>query len=187
MEHKGYRVPPLSRKEIEIRTNNIRRILGFENVLYFDIVQFLEWDVPKIIHGFELIPVGNDELDSDFARAYPDQNLIYVREEVYVNAYERKGRDRLILAHEFSHCFLHKGISPDYAKNYPGILKKYESSEWQATVMAAQLLAPTYLVKYLSVGQIMNMCGISESAAQTQLSVANDNKLQHAISRNLAF
>ena len=181
MEHVGYRVPPLSRKEIEIRTNNIRRVFGFENIYYFDIVQFLEWVLPKIIHDFELIPVSNDELDSDFARSYPDQNLIYVREEVYINAYERKGRDRLILAHEFSHCFLHKGISPDYAKNHTGILKKYESSEWQATVMAAQLLAPTYLVKNLSIGQIMSKCGISESAAQTQLNVANDKKLQQPI------
>ena len=184
MDHVGHRVPPLSRYNIEDRANSIRRIFGLENTFYFDIVQFLEWIFPKIISDFVLIPVGNNELDRDFARAYPDNNLILVREEVYVNACNKKGRDRLILAHEFSHCMLHKGISPAYANSSTGVLKPYESSEWQATVMAAQLLASTYLVKNLSVRQIMSRFGVSESAAQTQLNVANDNR--HVLSCHLA-
>ena len=173
MDHVGYRVPPLSRKEIEDRANSIRLLLGLEKTFYFDVVRFLDLSIPKFIPSFELIPVGNDELGSDFARAYPDQNLIIVREEVYVNAYNKKGRDRLILAHEFSHWLLHKGIPPAYAKNYRGTLEKYEDSEWQATVMGAQLLAPTYLIKNLSVNQIVSEFGVSELAAKTQLEVAN--------------
>ncbi|MCL1874906.1 MAG: ImmA/IrrE family metallo-endopeptidase [Synergistaceae bacterium] len=173
MGYVGYRVPPLSRKKIEDQANSIRLLFGLENTLYFDIVRFLELSLPKIISDFLLIPVGNDDLGSDFARAYPDKNLIYVRDEVYVNAYNKKGRDRLILAHEFSHWLLHKGISLAYTKNYSGTLKKYEDSEWQADVLGAQLLAPTYLIKDLSVNQIMKECGVSESAAKTQLNVAN--------------
>lgn len=169
----GFRVPPLSRKDIQDRAYTIRRMLGLGKTFYFDITHFLEWVLPEINEKFCLRIVGDDELGSDFARAYPDKDLILARESVYRNACNGMGRDRLVLAHEAGHVFLHRGIPPAYAKSGDGSLKAYEDSEWQATVFGAELLASVYLIRNWTVKQVVERCGISLEAAKKQLQHAN--------------
>lgn len=171
----GFRVPPLSRKDIEKRARSIRKMLGLEQEPYFNIVHLLEWvlPLPEINEDFSFLPVGDDELGSNFALAYPDKDLILARESVYRNACNGMGRDRLVLAHETGHLFLHKGISPVYAKNNVDDLKPYESSEWQATVFGAELLAPCYLIRNWTAQQVAERCKISFDAAKMQLKYAS--------------
>lgn len=159
---------PNSRNKIREITNVIRSAFGLMNVKHFPIVQLIEIGLPQVFDRFNLEIVDNKELPTQYAVAYPGENLIVVREEVYEGAISGVPRDRFTLAHEVGHFMLHQPANISLARNEKAI-PSYINPEWQANTFAGELLAPPHIIKGLTVPEIILMCGVSKTVAEIQL------------------
>ncbi|MDQ1236709.1 Zn-dependent peptidase ImmA (M78 family) [Paenibacillus sp. SORGH_AS306] len=166
-----YEASPLSRADIRDFANDIRKFCKCENVPYFPIVQFLEFVMPSLDPEFTWVPVSKQEMGSKHGLAYPNNKLIKIREDVYEGALQGKGRDRLTIAHEVGHYFMHKQGNIYFARSM-GVAEKlpaYRDPEWQANAFAGELLAPAHIIKGKNIFEVANLCGISQQAARRQL------------------
>lgn len=171
MSQKSFMASPISRKNIREIVKIIRDSVGFSDKLEFPIVEFLEIVLPRIDDKFQLEIKAIEEMGNQHGLTYPEKHLIILREDVYLNAIEGKGRDRLTIAHEIGHYFLHKSNSIALARTSPGErIKPYCDPEWQADAFAGELLVPYKLVRGMSATEVSRLCGVSYSAAKYQLS-----------------
>lgn len=112
---------------------------------------FLENILPILIPDFQLEIVPREEMGNKHGETYPSKNLIRIREDVYMNAVEGNGRDRLTIAHEIGHLLLHDDDSIALCRLEPNEkLKPYEDPEWQADAFGGELLASSYLIRGLT-------------------------------------
>lgn len=156
-----------SRQDIRKVANFIRRIDGSENVLFFDIVRFLEIVFPSIVDGFSLEIGTKDEMGDAQGLTYPDKLVIKIREDVYDRAVKGVGRDRLTLAHELYHLLNHDESNITFARTDNEIsLKPYEDPEWQADAFGGELLIPKHLVANMTAEEIADQCQVSLAAAK---------------------
>lgn len=163
-------VEPTSRKAIWDEVRSIRRALGVENKLYFDVINFLELIMPKIFPNFVYEICSIAEMGNLHGKTIPSEVKICIREDVYTGACEGKGRDRLTIAHEIGHLFLHNEHSVSFCRLKPnGEIPNYCDADWQADVFAGELLAPSYLIKNMTVKDIHNACAVSLDCASRQL------------------
>lgn len=161
---------PLSRKNIREMASFIRKIAGQENDLYFDIVHFLDVQLPKIDPKFTLIVEEKEELGECHGLTYPDRDEIHIRSDVYERACEGSGRDRFTMAHELFHLLQHEKSNISYARLGDGVKSKmYMDPEWQANVFGGELLVPWDLTKGMNADEIVDQCGVSMAAAKTQI------------------
>lgn len=176
MSGQDYRVPPMTRNAIRGLTNILRSIVKIDE-LYFPIIKFLEFALPKVIPDFilEISPV--DKMGETHGLTFPQKSLIILREDVYNGADEGNGRDRMTVAHEIGHLLMHKNIA--FARADPDVMiKAYESSEWQAKCFSGELLIPhkhSRVLKNMSVIEIASVCGVSMEAANYQKKYFNKN------------
>ena len=166
MKREGRKVPPTSLVKIRDVANYIRQALnlGSDKV---NMVVLLESVVPQHIPNFSFEVVTRETLGKDEARAYPDENIIQVREDIYIAATDGNRREQFTLAHELGHLVLHAGLgsSRSYARSSSGH-KPYEDSEWQADNFAAEFLMPFERCRKLkSKQEIFETFGVSTSAA----------------------
>lgn len=165
----SYKADPISRNNIKNFVHKIKEITGFENDLYFPVVHFLEHVLPVLVPDFCLEIVPKNMMGSKHGETFPSKNLIRIREDIYLRACNGEGRDRLTIAHEIGHLFLHDNDSIALCRLEPGeSIKPYEDPEWQADCFGGELLASSYLIKNLSVETIMNSCGVTRNAATVQ-------------------
>jgi len=104
-----YIVPPLRWKQIEILTNHLRDLLGFNDEPWFPVVDVIEkiMDVKLEMVRFE---VGTkEEMQGAEGLTCPEGEFIQWREDVYRGACNGAGRHRFTAAHELGHFFLHTG------------------------------------------------------------------------------
>ncbi len=166
----SYKAQGISRNDIRHIVREIRRGVHMEGSLYFPIIPFLENILPILIPDFQLEIVPKSEMGNKHGETYPSRNLIRIREDVYLNAVNGSGRDRLTIAHEIGHLLLHDDNSIAMCRLEPNQkLKPYEDPEWQADAFGGELLAPSYLIKGLSNWEVQERCGVSEAAASVQL------------------
>lgn len=167
----GYKARIRSRKEICELVRNIRAATGYLDILYFPIVEFLEFVLPSIVENFELEIVPSDEMKNKCGETIPHKHKIILNESIYMNAIEGDGFARFTIAHEIGHLLLHNTESISLCKLRPGeLLNAYENPEWQANVFGGELLAPYYLIEKLDVDEIVKKCGITKKAATVQKS-----------------
>ena len=165
-----YKAKPISRENIKRYVRYIKKKTGFEDELYFPIIDFMENVLPEWIDGFNYAIVSKQEMGSLHGETFPNKNLIRIREDVYERAVAGEGRDRLTIAHEIGHLLFHEEDSVALCRMDPNEkLKPYEDPEWQADAFGGELLASSYLIKGLSIYEVMRRCGVSESAARIQL------------------
>lgn len=166
----SYKAQPLSRNDIRTIVRELKALTHTEGIMYFPIVTFLENILPLLIPSFQLEIVPQAEMGNKHGETYPSKNLIRIREDVYLNAVNGSGRDRLTLAHEIGHLLLHEDDSVALCRLAPNEhLKAYEDPEWQADAFGGELLASSYLIRGLSLEQVQRQCGVSEAAAKVQL------------------
>lgn len=166
----GIPVKPASRQMIWTLVHKIRRALDIDNELYFDIIWFVEKIMPQIFTDFTFAVSPNEELGKQHGKAIPDEKKIYIREDVYEGACTGNGRDRLTIAHEVGHFFMHGNASIEYCRTAPGEkLPAYRDADWQADVFGGELLAPTSLIEGMSAEQIHECCVVSLQCANAQL------------------
>ena len=145
----------LLRRIVELRVDEA---VVVENVLPILIPDF----------QFEVVPVY--QMGSKHGETYPSKNLIRIREDVYLRAAAGEGRDRLTIAHEAGHLFLHEDDCIALCRLAPSEkLKPYEDPEWQANAFGGELLASSYLIKGMTIMEVSEKCGVSVSAAKVQL------------------
>ena len=163
-------VAPASRQDIWKLVRNIRNNLGVEKKLYFDIVHFLEKVMPKIFPNFVLEICSEEEMGENHGETIPSEYKICIREDVYIGACKGKGRDRLTLAHEVGHFFMHDEGTIIYCRLAPNTkLPKFIDPDWQADVFAGELLAPSYLINGMDAQEVHKKCEVSMPCAERQL------------------
>lgn len=165
-----YKAAPQSRDQLRRYVQYIKEKTGLQNEIYFPILPFVENVLPMMFpdYQFEILP--KEVMGSKHGETYPNKNIIRIREDIYEGAASGKGRDRLTVAHEVGHFFNHEEDSIILCRLAPGQkLKPYEDPEWQADAFAGELLAPSHLIRNMSVQEVMLKCGVSEAAAKNQL------------------
>lgn len=159
-----------SRKGIRAFVRELKKVLGLENELYIPIVEIVENVLPEIFEDFTLEIVPENEMGAKHGETFPSKHLMRIREDVYYRAVDGKGRDRMTIAHEVGHLFLHDDASISMCRLAPGEeLKPYEDPEWQANCFGGELLASSYLIKGMASYEVSFKCGISFDAAEIQI------------------
>ena len=162
---------PVSRENIRRFVRTIKRKVGLEYELYFPILPFVENVLPLFIPDFQFEVVPEAEMGGKHGETYPSKNIMRIREDVYLNAANGEGRDRLTIAHEVGHLFMHEDDSIALCRLAPAEhLRAYEDPEWQADAFGGELLASSYLIVGMSEREVQEKCGVSSSAAHIQLS-----------------
>lgn len=156
---------PLSRQKISNITNELRKVLGYENQPYFPIVHFIEWVLANPESGMDFEIVDENEMQNMYGTMNTGRNVMTIREDVYKRAVEGNPRDRFTLCHELGHYLLHQPECISYAR---GDVPTYRNPEWQANTFAAELMAPRGLVKDMTIEEIAQKCGMSYQAAAIQ-------------------
>lgn len=160
---------PISRKEIRADARLIRRIDNSENVMFFDIVHFLEVVLCKIDPTFDFRVMPRSVMGECHGLTFPDRNEIQIREDVYERAINGSGRDRMTMAHELGHLLYHGKRNISYARMENCEVPAYRSPEWQADAFGGELLIPHYLTQGKDVEEIARKCRVSKKAAICQL------------------
>ena len=156
---------------------DIRRSLGIEDKLYFDIVNFVERVMPEVFPKFILEICTEAEIRNLHGETIPSEYRIRIREDVYIGACKGKGRDRLTMAHEVGHFFMHDEQSVVFCKVDPNeIIPQYRDPDWQADVFGGELLAPSYLINGMDAREIHETCAVSIACANRQLSAIECEK-----------
>lgn len=169
-----YKATAVSRDSIRDVVKKIRMLIGFENGLYFPIVEFLELILPQILEGFSYQVRPIEEMPNKCGETFPSENRIEIREDIYNKAIAGDGFARLTIAHEIGHLFMHDTEAISLCRLEPGEkLKPYEDPEWQADAFGGELLAPSYLIGNMSIDSISKKCGITKRAAKVQKSKLN--------------
>lgn len=170
-----YEAAPISRADIRGLTNLIRRLSGLTDERYFPIKEFLELVMPRMDEDFVLEVLPKHEMGNNHGLAIPEDKIIRLRDDVYEGAYAGKPRDRLTVAHEIGHYFMHRKERISFARNRGSStpVPAYRDPEWQANAFAGELLAPPHIIKGMSLFEVMRFCGLSEDAARKQMKSAN--------------
>lgn len=165
-----FSVKPTSRQAIWTHVRNIRRSLGVEDKLYFDIVHFVERVMPEVYPEFVFEVCSEAEMGNLHGETIPSEHKIRIREDVYIGACEGRGRDRLTMAHEVGHFFMHDESSVVFYKADPNEkIPHFRDPDWQADVFGGELLAPLYLINGMNVSEIHEICVVSTACADRQL------------------
>lgn len=156
-------VVPLSLNAIRDIVKRFRDMFGLQDVLYFPVVQFIEWCLPELGMDYEIVPVS--EMKNAYGVTHTGKNVMKIREDTYVGAISGNPRDRFTLCHELGHFLLHTPERVSFAR---GEVPAYMDPEWQANTFAAELMAPYELIRGMGVDDIMKECGMSFTAASIQ-------------------
>lgn len=173
----SYEVPPLSRRSIRQIVHKLRQIAcelegRLNDVPYFNIVRFMDLTLAKHFDGYTLEVLSVEDMRSQHGEAhamtFPTDQLIQVRQDIWERAEAGYGRDRLTLAHELGHLFLH--CKQGYARKLAdSTVKTYRQSEWQADAFGGELLvAANFIQKCASASDVARLFGVSDMAAATQ-------------------
>jgi len=165
-----FKADACSRRDIQRFVYSLKKKVGLENELYFPVIEFLENVLPMIIPDFNYEIVSENEMGNKHGETYPSKNLIRIREDVYDRAVAGEGRDRLTVAHEIGHLFMHEDDCVALCRLEPDEkLKPFEDPEWQADCFGGELLASSYLIKGMRACEVEERCGVSGAAARCQL------------------
>lgn len=173
----SYKAEAISRMDICRCVHELKGLIGLSEELNFPILPFVENALPGLVpdYQFEVLPCS--EMGNKHGETYPSKHLIKIREDVYLRASEGKGRDRLTIAHEVGHLFMHNENNIALCRLEPNErLKPYEDPEWQANAFGGELLASTYLISGMNASEVSRKCGVSMDAAKVQLRVAQQFK-----------
>lgn len=163
---RGYRVPPLSRAEIRRVALAIRELLGIQEAR-LDMVRLVEHLLTKAGITYEVLL--EDEMGGDEARAWPDDLLLQIREDVYERLNDDDPRSRFTIPHELGHLILHQEVSLARAgRDSAKVHKPFEDSEWQADTFSAEFSMPVPIIQgsCSSIADIEWTFGVSQRAAE---------------------
>lgn len=132
--------------------------------------QIAEWVVGNLPDANNLYDLfgGGGAITDCAAQSGKYKKIIYNDiDSTIVNGF-LKAVNRLTIAHEIAHCFLHRGDKVSFARmeNVPA----YMNPEWQANAFAGEVLAPYKCVKDMDISAISEHYGVSKQSAIIQKS-----------------
>ena len=140
---------------------------------YFPIIDIL--NNLSLKNKLDYIVVEDDSRifeENELAHYDFDENIIYVKESVWIEAENDIGRSRFTLTHEFAHYLLLKVHGYGY-KIVDSEPPKFKDPDWQADYLAGALLMDFDLTKDYTVEQLIDECVVSEFAAIVHINAAN--------------
>lgn len=164
-----YSIEPKSRADLRKLANELRNILGLQNILWIPIVEILDV-LPDIFPDFSYEIVEDTEMPASIhAETDIKTGHIRIKESVYNRACNGEGRDRMTIAHEIGHyftiCYCDFKIYCNYAE---GNIPSYRDPEWQAKCFAGEFMVSKKLTKNMTPREISISCGVSIDAAKIQ-------------------
>lgn len=169
MSGDSFIVPPRSWDSIAVDAMEWRTALTLENSPFFPIMEVMEKILDNQLGLFRLVLVEKKEMGS--AEGYTDQDgsQIFLREDVYLRAWNRQPRDRFTAAHEFGHWAMHTGLQ--LARVQPEQhVPIFKLSEPQANHFASELLMPARFFTHSDTPQdVMERHEVSYQAAYNRL------------------
>ena len=136
---------------------------------WLDVVGLMEFMIHQILPGFWYEVVGKNELPDSHALAFPRQQRLVIREDVYNGACNNNTADRFTLAHELGHIFLHKGIRA--RQDERSAQEWIDDLEVEANVFGMELMMPAPIALQVRTPAILGqLCGVSRSIAIYQWS-----------------
>ncbi len=167
MSHVTIEVPPLSRADIRDFAREVRKAFHWDEA-YFPVVDIVDLALPSMDDSFSLVIEEKAVMGADHGRTMPDQNIIMLRRDVYDGACEGRGRDRMTIAHELGHLFIHSNLSLTRRISREEI-PPFRSSEWQANCFGGELLVSVDHVGDCECAEdIVSKFGVSYEAAAKQ-------------------
>jgi hypothetical protein len=166
---------PIQRTTLRKIAYVVREWAGCKNELYFPILPFLEHTMPRLFSGFhhEVMPKSYFPPDIH-GETEVEEQVIRIREDVYLGAIQGMGRDRMTVGHEIGHYILlvAKGLKlyRSFAGSKPDA---FRDPEWQAKAFAGELLCPYHLIGGMAAPQIALTCGVSDEAAKYHFMLKN--------------
>lgn len=168
----NYIVEAKSRKNLRECAYEFRKIFNFDDVLYFPIVEVLDF-MPEIFDGFSYEIVEDCTFSKDI---HADTDImaqhIRIKESVYEGACNGIGRDRMTIAHEIGHyftmCICGFKLQRNFGKRKT---RTYQDPEWQAKCFAGELMIPAHLINSMDANEIADKCGVSHEAANFQYKI----------------
>jgi Zn-dependent peptidase ImmA (M78 family) len=134
-------------------------------------VQFIEFELPKILPNFNLI-ILDDDLFPNNIHGLTDtlRRTIILPERIYNGAIQGNGRDRFTCGHETAHLLLPlyfevKFLPCPNDQAFPD----YQKPDWQADVFSGALLCPAKIIRGMHVSEVMQKFGVSRKAAEFNL------------------
>lgn len=159
-------MPPLSLSEIREKARRARSVLGQSEDGFIDVVRIFE---SLAEYGVDIEIVPQNVLGNKHGATFPAQPKILIREDVYDRACDGHGRDRLTIAHEIGHLFLHGPEKISLARvEKESFVAPWCDPEWQANAFAGEFLAPFRFIKDLPISEIQERYGVSATAAKVQ-------------------
>jgi hypothetical protein len=129
---------PVSRSKLRAIAKVVRELSGYKNELYFPIIPFMEYKMHLLFSGFhhEIMPKSYFPPAIHGETAVEEQ-VIRIREDVYLGAIGGMGRDRMTIAHEVGHYILlvAKGLKL-YRSFAESKIEAFRDPEWQAKALA---------------------------------------------------
>ena len=160
---------PTSRKDLIEKAKLIRQVYNVTGN-FFPILDILN-DL-SLKNKLDYIVVEDDsELFVKDELAHYDfaDNLIYVKESVWLEAENNIGRSRFTLTHEFAHYLLLQVF--DFGYRVVDVEPpKFKDPDWQADYLAAALMMDFEKTKDFTVEELEKECGVSQEAALVHLS-----------------
>ena len=163
------KVRPRSRQNIRDMANQIRRDFRLDNKKALDIVKFLE--LASFYMEFDYEIVEDREMKSNYAETDLSNDVIRIRESVYLRARQGSPRDRFTVAHEIGHYVLHKGKVLLCRSDEK--IKPYEHPEWQANTFAGEFLVPYEEAIFMTESEIAETYKVSKEVSEIQKKVAH--------------
>lgn len=162
-----YEAAPVSGAGLEETALQMRRFFGVADRPFFPILEILEHVLPIAFGDDYSFEIGDvDDLGPEHGRTYPDERRVILREDVYVNLTEHRGRDRFTAVHELAHLVLHDRRRLSRRLSSSGPLKTYRDPEWQANRLAGSLLMPRdYFQNCKRITEVMELFGVTKDAA----------------------
>jgi len=185
---RGIVVPALSTNAIRTFADKVRNAFVDDDDIEFPIMNVIEFKLEMIFDGFYLDVRDAESMGEDEGRVIVGGKgfAMALREDVYVGAWERNGRDRFTACHELGHLLMHRGIR--MARTREDTDKIFVDSEWQADTFAGTLLmSPRHLARFLDPDDAADACGMTGAAAKVMWSkYLNENRFPNA-AQNAAF
>lgn len=163
----GYIADPLSRKDIRNLANRLRLSFNLEDKMDFPIVRVLELLSNKGEINLDICTF--DEMGTKYGETIPSENLIKLREDIYDNACKGDGFSRSTCSHELLHWIQHREETVSFCRKEDLKNRRtYEDPEWQVNCFSGELLVLKYLVKGMTIDEIIENCNVTPSMANYQ-------------------
>ena len=171
-----YESMPTSRLELISIAKDCKTVWKIKD-LYFPIIKIYDdlMDAKKLFYQVveDNDPIFKDE--NELAYYSYDENLVYIKESVWIEAEQDIGRSRFTLTHELCHYLLIRVFEFGY-KEVEKEPKKYKDPDWQADFLAGALLMDFEKTEGMTVAQLIDLCKVSEEAAIVHISAAKSLK-----------